>query len=420
MKTKKHILIPLCMLLAAFTFGCGQKGTTGSSTLSGQEEKKLYDLSVNDWNGYEAPENSAYPWSVYQYWDDSALNLSRDGMITAERNAAAENTDYYILQRYLTTGDEMHQEYDLIHLNLLTLEAEKSELALPDLSIDIENGQTILRGIEVLDGQLCLLAVQYSGQNPEHVYVIWLDDSQTAKQMLDLAPEMKQAGILSNNLLPESIHLDRDGHIYLKLSGIAVFSREGTFQKMMEATDETAGLISSTGRLPDGRPIFEYMDNDGETTLFTFDGQDRQILYQGECGYTEFRYINEYGEVIFAGNGGILRWNTAAGICETIYEDAALAPWECRAIAESTDGLSIIFDDGDKLSLFQLKPGETEKTVLTVYPLFENSDIRLYAAEYSRTHPRTEIQIVSTEQNEDKYSDQSCQGAYRKHRWPGI
>lgn len=402
MKAKKHILFSLYMLLTAFTFGCGQKETSDNSVISEQKERNLYDLSVNDWNGYETLENSIDPWTVCQYWDGSTLNLSHDGMITARREDAVENADYYILQRYLSAGGDMYQKYELIHLNLLTSETEKNELTLPDFSAEIQNGQTVLTGIDVLDGQICLLAVQYSGQKPEHVYVIWLNDSQTAAQTLDLAPEMKQAGILSENLQPESIRLDREGYIYLKLSGIAVFNREGQFLKIMESTDETANIINSTSRLPDGRPIFEYMDTVGETTLFTFDGQDRQILYQGECGYTGFRYINEYGEVIFVENGSILQWNTASGTCETIYKDAALVPWECRAIVESADGLSLVFDDGDELSLFQLKPGEAEKIVVTVYPLFDSSEIRLYAAEYSRTHPKTEIKIISTEQNEDK------------------
>ncbi len=404
LKIKGNILFLLCILLAVFSSGCGQEEQNAENAVW---EKQEYDLSADSWKGYEEVKESSQVWSVFGYWENNAPE--KENMELTGMESAVEDENYYILYEYQGTGeDASDRKYELVYLNLLTRETRESELTfgqkegageeILDFLKGMEAGRTDIRGLDVLDGKLGLLAVQYGDTELEHVYAVSLTESGETDHVLDLLPEIRKEGILQERTIPGGIRFDREGHIYLNVNGVAVFDREGTLVQKMETE---ASVAESTGRLQDGRPVFEYTAESGKTTIFTFSGEKEQILYKGECGYTSSRYFNKYGEIIFVENGRILRWNAAGGKCESIYADPGLMPWKCRAVVENSDEISFVFEDSGEVSLIQLRIGEIEEKLVTLYQMYEDHDIMLYAAEYSRKHPGIRIEVVSRGQDED-------------------
>lgn len=406
LKSKENILLTLWILMVVFISGCGQGEQNVENAI---EEKQEYDLSADSWKGYQEVKESSQVWNVSRYWEDSAPE--KEDMELTGIESAVENENYYILYKYLGDGEgESERKYELVSLNLLTQETKESELTfgqeegdggeILDFLKGMESGRTDIQGMDVLDGKPGLLAVQYGDTELEHVYVVWLTDSGETDRVLDLLPEIRKTGILQEGTSPSGIRFDRKGYIYLNVDGVAVFDREGILVQNME-TAAAATVVESTGRLQDGRPVFEYMAESGKTTIFTFSGEKEQILYEGECGYTGSRYFNKYGEIIFVENGKILRWNAAGGKCESIYSDLGLMPWKCRAVLENGDKISFVFGDGAEMSLIQLGIGDIEETLVTFYQMYEDPEIMLHAAEYSRKHPGIRIEVVSRGQDED-------------------
>lgn len=424
MRIKGRIVAALlvCTLLAGLS-GCkaeeAASNSSGSSQISG---KSSVDLFAGGWKSYGEIAESSEAWFATDYWDDLTLGVAAAGTKKAGHCSVADGQDYYILESYYATGEPTYQTFYLIRVNMLSLEAEKLELdfqdsgklesgtasELAELTEAIKKGQAKLVDLDVLDGKICLLASQWDEGRTARAYILRLNADGKVEGMTDLLPGLEQSGMLQGNGTPTSIVCDKEGCFYVNDSmgmGICVLDGEGTFLTWMNSFGSTDNVSFNSGRLPDGRPVFECTDSVSQTlTIFCFDGSSEKVLYRGQGGSAKTRYISAFGEILWLDYNGILRWNVAEGSCERFYPNNGLDASKCEAVLEGPDG-EMVFAcyDGEGTALYKLQSGEEpEQAEIRIFQLYGDEEMEQYAAEYSRKHPETVITVEVSEPGDDK------------------
>lgn len=283
-----------------------------------RERKKAdYDLAAESWAEEGEIEDSAEVWTLIEYREDFGQPASDQGMTLIKSRGVSDGTDYYILEDYLlreqTAGAA--RKYYLTHVDMRTMECRRAELILSGegqeerlgLAEDMRAGQACITGMDVRDGNVCLLVAQLDGESdaPAYCYAIRLDEQWNVEGAVDLLPGLEMAGMCSDGIPPEGFFCDGEGRFYVGTERYGIFDSTGEFLKMLEASGGKESFLHQTCRLPDGRPVFEALDAESrQTTLFCLDGLEKRVLYQGACSYTETRYINEKGEIFFAAGAG--------------------------------------------------------------------------------------------------------------------
>ncbi|MCM1058579.1 MAG: ABC transporter substrate-binding protein [Firmicutes bacterium] len=408
------VLVLCCLALAGC--GGGNAENDGSAGSAGKEEKADHDLAKEPWTEAGEIEDSAENWTLMEYREDLTPQTPDREMVRLKDRNASDGTDYYILEEYLKMGqtEGAVRKYYLTCVDMETMESRREELLLTGegqeefsgLAEDIRSGQAYIAGMDAHAGKVCLLVAQLSKENgdPVHCYAVRLDGEWKPESGVDLLPGLEKAGMCSEGIVPEGILQDGEGRFYVGTEEYGVFDGTGVLLKKLEAAGEKGSMLHQTCRLPDGRPVFESVNaEDRQTTLFCMEGSEEKVLYRGTCSYAETRYINEKGEILYFGKGGLLRWDAVTGKCQLLYQDSALDPLSCRAIAETQeDTLTVAFYDNEETFLLKLQlDGKPEEKVLTVYQLFEDDTLTKRADEYCRKHPGVRIDVVTVQEEGD-------------------
>lgn len=416
--------------------GCSSKEPgegSGNPTVNAGSEKESgeYDFASGSWTMGDEVTESEEPWGIAGYWGDYMLEIPATGMMISKRCTAVDESCYYILERYTDWGKTGAgcQKYYLTCLDMGTMEAERKELKLQEptegsgeeltalvaeLAVDMDENWTVVTGMSAADGRLCLLALQMGRESkaPSHYYIVWLDAQGRIESAVDLLPEIQRAGLVQDNMVPEGIIYDGKGYYYVGtesiMSGIGIFDGEGRYLKQLEAPGGAGGTISFTGRLPDGRPIFECMDSDRENTIiFCMEDLEQKIFYHGKGDSANIRYPDAGGEVFYPGSRGIVCWDVETGERKRLYQDTSLNPWSYEAIFKTEDGgIVTAFFDGEYTYVHKLQPGaETGEKKIVLFQLYEDQSMQRYADEYSRQHPGVKIELQKLDVGNDYDTD---------------
>lgn len=394
-------LLVICMMLMVFLSGCS--GGEGSlESFFHTEEKKLYDLAEEKWTVYSKVEESNIPLAVEAYWEEM---IEREaGMEYLKHLSALDGSKYYLLEEFVSDGEdgqEVHK-YQLSCLELLNWETEKTDISFPEECRAVPGSSVSLIGMDVVDGKLCLLLskVDGDGDKTQHMYAVWFDSQGGVENCVDLLPELDKAGKRTDDMAVFGIRCDGEGCLYLISAGVYLFDREGSYLAWVDSPGE---VVLSGSRLPDGRPLFESVNSD-ETILFCIDELEGEILCRGSFDHASARHINDYGEVLFMGQGGLLRWDAAEGKLERVFQSQGLNSWECEAVLEVSDEEAVIvMHDGETASAYRLcQADDTEEKAVTIYQLYPDQEVELCAAQYSRQSPGVVFEISSRNQEEDR------------------
>ncbi len=423
--SRMFVVICCAIFLAFMTGGCGEDtgndaSEVGSSVSSGQRDH--YDLTAEEWKAYEEIIDSDDMWSVSGYWDDLASGVAAMGMERIDRYTVSEGQNFYILVSEKELEGQRKQFYYLTQIDMLSLKSKRIELdlratgsltsleasKLAVLADALDQGQAELAGLDASGGKLSLFVCRWADGRLEGIYSLQLGTDGSIEGMTDLLPGLAQAGTLSENRKPTDLIRDIEGNYFVMGSSkggeICVLDEKGEFLAQIEISGNQTGIYSCTGKLLDGRPIFEYMDPEtGALTIFYFDGNAEKILYRGRGSSAAVRYINGSGEIIWLDYSGILRWNAVKGSCERFYQDNGLNTLSCEAIFVDGEGnISIACCKDDVTSLFLLSQGAEEQTQVRIFQLLEDAQMKEIAAQYSRKHPGTQIVVETCEPGADK------------------
>lgn len=410
------LLLAVCLCCVT---GCGQGEAEkeGSNTgTAGREEKADYDLAAEQWTEPGAAEDSGEAWTLVEHREDFGQKAPDKDMMRASDRSASDGSDYYTLEYYWSSTGEVIRKYYLTHIDLLTLKSEWSELTLsgdgqeePEgLAEDLADGYAYIAGMDAQAGKVYLLVQQTDRESgaPAHCYAICMDEQRNVESAVDLLPGLEKAGMCRNGITPEGILCDEEGRFYIGTDEYGIFDSTGEFLKMLEVPGGDGSRVRHTCRLPDGRPVFETLDNETrETTLFCMDGSEQKVLYRGTCDYAGTRYMNAKGEIFYYGWGGLLRWDASTGKCECIYKDSSLGPLSCQAILEiGQDTILMVFYDNAETFVLRLqRDADLKEETVTIYQLFENNTLVQYADEYCRKHPGVKIDFVTVKEESDDY-----------------
>ena len=422
MTGSKTLMVVLAILLvAACISACGQGETGSGSEDSGMEERKPYDLSSEKWKGYEEISEDEGLWTATGYWEYLEPEML-DGTAYLRVCSATDGQNYYVLYSHMAYEDNVptDNQYYLTCLNAYTLEVSTTQLqlgegegtsgeaasGLPELAAALDGCDAFVRGMDVLEGRLCLYVVwgKREGGGPRRSYAVYLDTGLKAERVVDLTPGLQEAGLLEGEAAPEGIRWGRDGNIYIGTFQVAVMDGEGKYLKTLECPGSTGSAVLCTGRLPDGELLFEATDSDsGDVVIFCLrDGKER-VLHKGQNIGAQLRYIDNYGRVFSLLGGHVLLWDAARGGCRRLYKDTSLMVFTYDAVIEDPDGgMILVYYDWEGFYWSRLEPeAEGEETVVSVQATWGLSqNLEEAAAEYSRKHPGTRIEMILPEDGE--------------------
>lgn len=404
--------------------GCGRAAQEDDGDLHDEREDRQdsVDFTTEKWKLSGELEESDEKWAMTAYLSEFGEDSQEDGMIKTIDRHAVDGLDYYELEYCVRWGDmgEGYQKYYLAHIDMETMAYEKREILLSEaageqeglsellkeLSADLNEGWAMIKGMDVQDGKTCLLVTQMDRESrtPSRCSAVLLDGDLKVESVVDLLPEMQKAGMCREDMVPEGILCGPEGYLYVGTLELGIFDRDGVFLKMVEAPGSPGGMILNTCRLPDGRPVFEYAGNGAEhPVLFYLEGLEEKILSEGKSSFAQTRFLNHRGEILYVGQGGLVRWNTATGKCERIFRDSSLNPMSCVSVAQISDSevVMVFYEDEEPVLLKLEQNAEVEETLLTVWQLFDQKDLSEYVDEYSRKNLDVKIELVTVSEPGD-------------------
>lgn len=426
--------------------GCGRRTSgEGDGGTWQRKERVEHDLASGLWEEPEGTVDSGEPWRLTDYWEDAEGETAGTGMRIAGHMGATDGSTYYLLERYIerykkdqTEPDS--QKYFLTCLDTLTMQAEKKELVFltkeaaqsggqqgtedadsegmgedkeqevlqelaAQLNRDMVEKQLTITGMDTQDDRLCLFVFRKDREKKEvsHYYALWLDREGNLEGAVDLLPGIEQAGMRQGDIFPDYIRCDREGRFYVGEETIGVFGSDGTFLKLIEAPGGSENPVFCTGRLPDGRLVFECNMTGGDIEIFCLEGLEEKSLYQGSGSVPDRRSFNAFGEIFFMEAGGLLRWDARSGDSETIYSDSSLGAMgmECDAIIEnSAEEVVGVFNDGNTTFALRLRlGGEVPATDISIFVVSGSGDLEKID-EYCRRHPGVQIEVQEKQEGE--------------------
>lgn len=431
-KLRVICLFSILMVLWGVT-GCGERAAESGDGVWQRKERVEYDLTSNEWEGPEETADSSEPWQATDYWECPSYGASVEGMRYAGHMYTAEGSDIYLLERFVADriGTES-QKYFLVCLDTLTMEAQTRQLVFSveeasegeggqgadagrevlqklaaELNKDLNERRLLITGMSGNDDKICIFAHQWDqeAESTVHYYALWTDRQGHLVSAVDLLPEIKRSGMGQGDFLPDGILCDREGRFYIGEEKIGLFDSQGKFLKLIEASDGSENPVFCTGRLPDGRPVFEHNTAGGDIAIFCLDDLEEKVLYQGSGSIPAHRSFSAFGEILFMDGGRLLRWDAAGGASESLYSDSGLAAlgMECEGIIEnSAEEVVMLFYDGNTSFAFRLRLGaEMPMTDITVFAVSGSGKLEEAAKEYCWRHPGVRIQVENTKQGED-------------------
>lgn len=409
---KTGLWITICLLVLIGLAGCGQRGKEGMNGKGGGivREKTEYDLGTRNWKGYGEIEDPAEGWTVVDYWEESQLDVSDPDMQRWRHCHMMDGSDFYVIQEYgmQISEKEWSVKYYLKHIDTKLRSEEMQELnftgsddAFMELREAMAAGRMMLQGADAVDGKIYLFLAEFDSESKTipHAYAVLLDSENKIEKAVELEQGLREAGMIANGMLPQNFLCDRDGNFYLDdYKQIAVLDSNGKLITKLEHYYNDDDIIMNTGRLEDGRPVFEYVNHAlDKTEIFCFEDGKEKTLYQGKYSYVNLRHFNEFGQIFYLDQKKLLRWDAGKGICDTIYTDASLKSEYCEAITEDISDASILLTFYDNEMLYQVKlrqESDRENTEITVHMLYNNSHVEKYAAQYMQTHPGIKITVT--------------------------
>lgn len=412
--------IKTCLWISLFALslaGCGkaEEGGDADKGSSVKAERTAYDLGTGAWEGFEKLREPDEGWVVTDYWEESELDVSDPSMQRWAYHHRMDGTDFYLIQEcgMQVSEKEWSIKYYLKHIDtklrtedMHELDFSGSGIAFTELREAISAGRMMLQGADVVDGKICLFLAEYDSESKTipHACAVLLDSEERIEKTVRLEPGLKEAGMIADGMLPQIFLFDRDGNFYLSnYHQIAVLDSDGKLMRKLDNSNDES-VIMNTGRLPDGRPVFERVNHTlDRTEIFCFEDGEEKVLYQGKYSYVNVRYFNEYGQVFYLDQKSLLRWDAGKGVCDQIYLDASLKSEYCEAIMEDASDESILltFYEGEMLYQVKLRqePDREDKEI-TVYMLYDDEDIVKYAAKYMQTHPGVKVTLIAGDEED--------------------
>lgn len=438
-KTRWIRLLSILCLAVCGVSGCGKEEAREAEEKESSRqpaESTGFDLAAGSWKRGEEIWDSEENWAVADYWGDYMMEIPCADLSLTGSYSMTDGARYYLLERYTAMGNtgEGCQKYYMTRVDMAAMEAERDELVLQgaaegsgealsepveELMRDLDENWAIITGADLWEGKLCLMVQQQDRESkaPGHCFIVWLNREGKVERMTDILPELEQAGMVQDKVLPGGIMYDRQEFCYVGVSGgsggVGVFDREGELVKRLEAPNDSRNPVYATCRLPDGRPVFECADTDWEkSTVFCLEGLEQKVLYYGESDNSKVRYLSGEGTIYYVDDKGLVRWNPETGSRELICEDMGVNPWSYEAIweipgqsleGEETGGeIAVVFFDDKETFLQKLSPGaRTEETVVTFYMTGTDQILERFAAEYSRKNPGAKIKIQKPDSSYD-------------------
>ncbi len=429
-KEFKRRVISLFGILAVLwsAVGCGNEETAGDGVWQ-RKERVEHDLTSGGWKEPEETADSSEPWQATDYWECLSPGTAVEGMRYAGRMHTANGSEVLLLERFVADrAGAGAQKYFLTCLDTLTMEAEIRELSFSaeaeggqeadagredlqmlaaELNKDLNERRLFITGMSGNGDEICIFAHQWDqeAESTVHYYVLWMDRQGHLASAVDLLPEIKRSGMEQGDVLPDGIVCDKEGRFYIGEEKIGLFDSNGKFLKLIEASDGSGNQVFCTGRLPDGRLVFEHNTAGGGVAIFCLEGLEEKVLYQGSGSISAHRNFSAFGEILYMESGKLLRWDAAEGGSEVLYSDSGLAAlgMDCDEIIEnSAEEVVLLYFDGNTSFAFRLRLGaDMPVTDITVFAVSGSGKLEAAAKEYCWRHPGVRIQVENRKEGED-------------------
>ncbi len=423
MRIKRKTIVPICLLtlLCASLPGCG-RGEASLDSSASPEEPPSFDLLTEEWKGYEHLEERTPQWTVTGFLEDIGYEPeSISGIPGAEVwrlywHSDTDRDTFYCLEDYCAPDDvNIWYEYYLTEVDTVSLKASTVKLkfskeileaaGILDLSAGIPSDKAPhVTGLEVTDGKPCVFFQQFDENRTDtiHYYALWFDEEGNMQEAVDLLPAMQREGGFHSGTILLGSACFGDGHFYIYkgAEGVLVLDETGAFVTAMPVPDGLEETVFCTCQLPDGRPVFEYTDPEGQTTLFCFDGKKQKILYRGDNISALTRSADSKGRILSVSPDGALCWDAASGNCEILYKGDGWDFLECREVLRNSEGeLVVLFHGKGTTYVYKLAETAADQRKVRIVQLYASKYVANCAAEYSRTHPGITVTVETPEED---------------------
>ncbi len=421
LKQLSAFLICACVLQTLLLCGCGAGDGTaadsGESPVQGENTRE-YDLFSNEWKGYTQIGEANPKYAVV----DTIENICpapEAGMVRTESCYAVDGEWYYSVRRYQRAGDgEVKYEIYLYSVDSSGGETDFCRLDMKDLNDEAEKGNVYLCALDAACGKLCLFVEVW---DPEalritHYYALWTNSEGIVEKKEDLLTAMQEKLIIdTEQFLETDAHCDGEGNYYLTTGGdpdILIMDAESQETELVTLQDFAGGMIVSSCKTPEGAPVFEYVNRNGATVIFSLNGDKKNMLYTGDAVMSKQRDPDGSGNVLSLDNEKLLCWDAAAGECSILYDSRGTV--RSRAVLHETmDEVCLVCEIGEKTCLFRLKPvgedAEASQTEIVLLLRYDNSYISKCAEAYSQSHPNVILTIQTPPETDSGFWNRTAE-----------
>ncbi|MCH5337696.1 MAG: carbohydrate ABC transporter substrate-binding protein [Acetatifactor sp.] len=414
----------LAFLLSCILTGCG-KGTPDD------EDEKLQSSPKEEflWQQQELAEVTDITDGSPIYIVDYQESLIREPDFEYDWRSiyfyGQVNDKLYMLGQYVKFDESddsklKERKYYWHSYDLISKERQCTELAF-DIS---ELPYFYIDGGEVIgEDEIVFFYPHTDGETVENYYAVYTNAQGELLRMQDIYPAMKEFGIeLEVALSFSGMACDGRGYLYVcdpKLPRVGVIDETGALIDTMEVMGDYDSGPSCSVRSPEGIPIFElYSTREKESTLFWYDPDKSGMHTLTRTSYMGMssKCMNQYGEIYFNLLDKIVRWDTASGKRERIFDcksnGIGANSFMLRLLTDSGGNLYAMEFSSGALCLYEFSEKPVEKTSnITITDLWGlyNNDLRACAASFSRKNPSCYIGCEGL----DNKADYSERQAYR-------
>ena len=413
-KNKMFHMICLCVISILLMVGCSgeqEESVEEPAFLKELEEQGEYNLAVQEWRNFQEIEKIDSGLTVIEYFDSFGKD-PEPGMRRYNGYSATDQENYYRIQSYIIENNDLTEYVYYLHtINTAILETNAVRLALDEvdgLFSDEEKESAYLVGTDAINGKLCAYFDIWNSdeQNHSHYLAVWMNPNGKVERVTDFLPAILKNREFQRNdsWFPTNTVYDPDGYYYM-IDGsnreIMVTNESGEKLDLITLQDCREMSIKVTCKAPDGSPIFEYESTNGNTVIFSLDGNEKITLFSDQGNSTNIRKLDSYGRVIYLDNSRLLYWDASTGKCKSIYDVDGINSFYCTAIIGNiAEELILVFEDENGSYLYKLKAvPESEPTEIMLLQWRDDEYTRNCAAEYSRKHPGI---VITIHQPEDK------------------
>ena len=432
----------ICLIQALFVFccsGCGSDNKEAEIANTASPSLGVYNLACEKWVEYKDIEER-YNWTITESAEDCVQPPGSD-FVRGESCSVVWDGTYYSVNHFYSVEEGMvNYEYYLYAMNLNSLEGSTTKLEFAEGEAWSEEKKETIRGLakKIQEGYARVVAVDMNQSQILAFLSVWNEEWYIQDYYVcEIRNDGKVIDVVDLQVDVWGTELLQKQHA---AAPVAVCGKDGLFylidneNKIVEVIDAYGGeicelalqdcaseAIYNSGKTEEGIPVFEYINAQGQTTIFSIEEGKRKILYSGKEASAMSRSLSKDGKVVFVENGKLLCWDAANGRCQALYDLDGLEGFACLEIAcLSQDEMVMVLQNKTKTYIYKLTAnGNTQQIELELLQMYPDEYTKICAAEYSRKNPEVLITVTEVESDKEVLLNQTVE-AMKKGEGPDM